>query len=466
MLHELQAIVGAANVLQGTDAAAYETDWRKRYTGRALAVVRPASVDEVSTIVKLCAHTHTPIVTQGGNTGLVGGATPDDSGKQIILSLARMVHIREVDTANDTMTVEAGCVLQAVHEAASRAQRLFPLSLAAQGSCTMGGNLATNAGGTQVLRYGNARELCLGLEVVTASGEVWHGLKGLRKDNTGYDLRDLFIGSEGTLGIITAATLKLFPLPAARATAFVALNDVSSAVQLLSLAKAQLAAGLTGFEIMNAHSLQLVATHFPQATMPLPLDAAYYVLLELSDSLSEPHAQGLFERLLDHAMQGKLITNAAVAQNLSQSYQFWHIRESIPLAQAQEGLNIKHDISLPISRIAQFVESVEAQLQGQFPGSQLVNFGHLGDGNLHFNLQAPRGVDHAAFLSANQTRCNELVHKAVYARGGSISAEHGIGQLKAADLPHYKSALELQLMRSVKQALDPGNLFNPGKLLI
>jgi FAD/FMN-containing dehydrogenase len=466
MLDELREIVGDANVLVGTDAAAYETDWRKRYTGKSLAVVRPANTEEVAQVAKLCMHHGVSIVTQGGNTGLVGGATPDGTSTQLILSLARMTHIREIDTANDTMTVEAGCLLQSVQEAAEKAQRLFPLSLAAEGSCTIGGNLATNAGGTQVLRYGNARELCLGLEVVTAKGEIWHGLKGLRKDNTGYDLRDLFIGSEGTLGIITAATLKLFPQPAAKVTAFVALNDIASAVQLLSLAKAELAAGLTGFELMNAHSLALVAAHYPQLAMPLPLESPCYVLLELSDALSEPHAQGLFERLLEHAMHHAIITNAAIAQSLAQSQHFWLIRESIPLAQAEEGLNIKHDISLPISRIAQFVESVGAQLEATFPGSRLVNFGHLGDGNLHFNLQAPRSVDHAIFLAENQERCNALVHDAVHARGGSISAEHGIGQLKAASLAHYKSEIELVMMRSVKQALDPQNLLNPGKVLL
>jgi FAD/FMN-containing dehydrogenase len=466
LITQLQAIVGAANVLQGADAVAYETDWRKRYQGKSLAVVRPANVQEVAAVVKLCAATSTAIVTQGGNTGLVGGATPDSSGTQIILNLSRLRAIREIDRANDTMTVEAGCVLQTVQEAAAKASRLFPLSLAAEGSCTIGGNLATNAGGTQVLRYGNARELCLGLEVVTASGEIWHGLKGLRKDNTGYDLRDLFIGSEGTLGIITAATLKLFPLPAATLTSLVALPSVQSAVDLLTLAKSQFAAGLTGFELISRYCLQLVAQHFPQLKAPLSLEAPYYALLELSDHESESHAQIAFERVMSTALEAGHISDAAIAQSLAQSRQFWQLRESIPLAQAEEGLNIKHDISLPISRIPEFVETVGKQLEAEFPGSQLVNFGHLGDGNLHFNLQAPRGVDHAAFLASHQTRCNDIVHEAVHARGGSISAEHGVGQLKAASLPHYKSEVELNLMRSVKQALDPKHLLNPGKVLV
>ncbi len=466
MLDELREIVGAAHVLLGADAAAYETDWRKRYTGKSLAVVRPVSTDEVACIVKLCAQHGVSIVTQGGNTGLVGGATPDGTSTQLILNLARMTRIRELDTANDTITVEAGCLLQTVQEAAEKAQRLFPLSLAAEGSCTIGGNLATNAGGTQVLRYGNARALCLGLEVVTASGEIWHGLKSLRKDNTGYDLRDLFIGSEGTLGIITAATLTLFPQPAARATAFVAVQSVGHAVQLLALTKARLGAGLTGFELMAGHCLALVTQHFPQLKAPLKGPAAYFVLLELSDAESEAHAHAAFESVMQSALEAGVISDAAIAQTLAQSLDFWHIRESIPLAQAEEGLNIKHDISLPISRIAEFVETVGTQLEAAFPGSRLVNFGHLGDGNLHFNLQAPRGVDHAAFLATNQQRCNALVHDAVHARGGSISAEHGIGQLKAASLVHYKSEVELAMMRSIKQALDPKNLLNPGKVLM
>jgi FAD/FMN-containing dehydrogenase len=465
MIAQLIAIVGAANVLQGADAAAYETDWRKRYHGKALAVVRPANTSEVAAVVRLCSDTGTSIVTQGGNTGLVGGATPDGTGTQLILSLARMQRVRELDTANDTLTVEAGCVLQAVQDTAANAQRLFPLCLAAEGSCTIGGNLATNAGGTQVLRYGNARELCLGLEVVTASGEIWQSLKGLRKDNTGYDLRDLFIGSEGTLGIITAATLKLLPLPAAKLTAFVAVTNVAAAVQLLSLAKSQLGAGLTGFELISRYCLTLVTRHYPQLPLPLPQGAAYYVLLELCDHESEAHAQAAFERLLETALAHSIISDAAIAQNIAQSRQFWHIRESIPLAQAEEGLNIKHDISLPISRIAQFVETVGAQLESEFKGSRLVNFGHVGDGNLHFNLQAPSGVNHAAFLAANQTRCNDIVHDAVHAHGGSISAEHGVGQLKAALLPRYKSEVELAMMRRIKQALDPQNLLNPGKVL-
>lgn len=465
LIASLRKIVGDAHVLTGSDAAPFETDWRKRSVGKSLAVVRPASTAEVSEIVRLCVATHTPIVPQGGNTGLVAGATPDSTGMQLILSTARLARIRQIDTDNDTMTVEAGCILQQVQDAALQAGRLFPLSLAAEGSCTIGGNLATNAGGTQVLRYGNTRELCLGLEVVTAQGEVWHGLKGLRKDNTGYDLRNLFVGSEGTLGIITAATLKLYPVPKAQLTALVAVPSVVHAVKLLSLARARLAASLTGFELISRHCLALVTQHFPQLRMPLALNSPYYVLMEQSDHESETHAQGSFEALMSNAMDEGVITDAAIAQSLAQSSAFWHLRESIPLAQAEEGLNIKHDISLPISVIAEFVDTVGTQLEQAFPGSQLVNYGHLGDGNLHFNLQAPRGADHAAFLNANQEPCHALVYEAVHARGGSISAEHGIGQLKAASLPKYKNALDLQLMHHIKHALDPQHLLNPGKVL-
>ena len=383
LLESLRAIVGPANVLTDGDLAGYEQDWRKRYRGRALAVVRPGSTDEVAQVVAVCARHGTAIVPQGGNTGLVGGGVPDDSGTQVLLTLSRMDRVRSIDAANLTMTVEAGCVLQSVQETAAADGLLFPLSLAAEGSCTIGGNLATNAGGTQVLRYGNARELCLGLEVVTAQGEVWHGLSGLRKDNTGYDLRDLFIGSEGTLGIITAATLKLYPQPAATLTALAALPDLPSAVALLQLAQARLGAGLTGFELMGEFALGLVRRHYPQLRQPLP-PSPWTVLLEQSDTEGEQHARALFEGLLETALERGLITDAAVAESIEQSNGLWHLRESIPLAQSEEGLNIKHDISLPVSRIVDFVAATDAALRAALPGVRLVNFGHLGDGNLHY----------------------------------------------------------------------------------
>lgn len=460
----LRDIVGANHVLAGGDLSAWEVDWRKRWHGRARAVVRPGSTAEVAAVVRACAQAGVAIVPQGGNTGLVGGGVPDDSGTQVLLSLTRLNRVRAIDAANLTMTVEAGCVLQAVQEAAAAQGLLFPLSLAAEGSCTIGGNLATNAGGTQVLRFGNARELCLGLEVVTAAGEVWEGLSGLRKDNTGYDLRDLYVGSEGTLGIITAATLKLHPQPAAVTTAFATPPTLEAAVDLLALAQARLGAGLTGFEVMNAFSLDLVRRHFPQLTQPLPA-APWTVLLEQSDNESAEHATQRFETLLEAALDRGLIEDAAVATNLEQSHTMWHLRESIPLAQSLEGLNIKHDIAVPISRIASFVAATDAALERAIPGVRLVDFGHLGDGNLHYNVQAPEGVDAAAFLREREAEVNAIVYDAVVAQGGSISAEHGVGELKRDELAQRKSPVALGLMRAIKHALDPAGLLNPGRVL-
>ena len=463
-LDELRALLGEGQVLSGADAAAHELDWRKRYPGRALAVARPGSSAEVAAVVRLCAAHGVSLVPQGGNTGLVGGSVPDASGRQLVLSLARLNRVREIDAANLTMTVEAGCVLQAVQAAAASAGLLFPLSLAAEGSCTIGGNLATNAGGTQVLRYGNARELCLGLEVVTAAGAVWDGLSGLRKDNTGYDLRDLLIGSEGTLGVITAATLKLYPEPVARMTALAACASLDEAVALLGLAQARAGSGLTGFEVMNAFSLGLVRRHFPQLAQPLAA-SPWTVLLELSDSESEAHARAVFEGLLESALERGLIGDAAVAESMAQSHALWHLRESIPLAQSEEGLNIKHDIALPVSRIPAFVAGTDAALQAAFPGVRMVDFGHLGDGNLHYNVQAPEGQEPAAFLKAHEAAVNAIVYDAVLAHGGSISAEHGIGQLKREELAARKSPVALDLMRAIKKALDPQGLLNPNRLL-
>ncbi|MDN3921624.1 FAD-binding oxidoreductase [Roseateles violae] len=463
LVESLRALLGEAGLLT-SDLDAFETDWRKRYRGRALAVARPASTEEVAAVVRLCAEQGVSLVPQGGNTGLVGGSVPDGSGRQIVLSLARMKRVRAIDADNLTLTAEAGCVLQALQEAAAARGLLFPLSLAAEGSCTIGGNLATNAGGTQVLRYGNARELCLGLEVVTASGEIWQGLCGLRKDNTGYDLRDLFIGSEGTLGIVTAATLKLYPRPLAQSTALAACDSLEQAVQLLSLARARAGSGLTGFEVMNAFSLALVRKHFPQ--LPQPLAASpWTVLLELSDSEGEAHAQALFEGLLETALESGLITDAAVAQSRAQSRAFWHLRESIPLAQSEEGLNIKHDIALPVSAIPGFVAETDAALARAFAGVRFVDFGHLGDGNLHYNVQAPEGVPPAEFLAAHEAAINEIVYDAVGRHGGSISAEHGIGQLKREELAARKDPVALALMRAIKKALDPQGLLNPGRVL-
>jgi FAD/FMN-containing dehydrogenase len=465
LIDQLRQLVGDGNVLCDGDLIAWEQDWRKRSRGKALAVVRPGSTAEVAQVVKACAAARTSIVPQGGNTGMVVGSTPDASGTQVVLSLQRLNAMRELDVENLTMTVEAGCILQSLQEAAAAAGLLFPLSLAAEGTCTIGGNLATNAGGTQVVRYGNARELCLGLEVVTAQGEIWNGLSGLRKDNTGYDLRQLFIGSEGTLGVITAATMQLFPLPASTLTAWAAVPSMEDAVRLLGLAHKHLGAGLTGFEVMGQFALSLVARHFSQMRVPLYERAPYCVLLENSDNESELHARAQFERLLETALEEGCVADAVVAENLTQAHQLWHIRESIPLAQAEEGLNIKHDISIAVSRIPQFCHETDALLARQIPGVRLVNFGHLGDGNLHYNVQSPKGSDAAAFLIDWEEKINALVYDSVQRFGGSISAEHGVGSLKVEKLEQYKSPVALEMMRSIKRALDPGNLMNPGRVL-
>ncbi|HEX7887843.1 MAG TPA: FAD-binding oxidoreductase [Ramlibacter sp.] len=465
LITRLRAAVGASNVLTEGDLSAYEMDWRKRAQGKALAVVRPASTGEVAAVVRACAEAGISIVPQGGNTGMVVGSTPDASGRQVVLSLTRMNRIRGIDAGNLTVTVDAGCVLQNVQEAAEAAGFLFPLSLAAEGSCTIGGNLGTNAGGTQVVRYGNTRDLCLGLEVVNAQGEVWEGLSGLRKDNTGYDLRDLFIGSEGTLGVITGATLKLYPLPKATLTAWAAVPSMDAALQLLGLAHRHLGAGLTGFEVMGQFALSLVVRHMPQLRVPFQAESPYGVLLETSDQESEEHARGQFERLLEVALEEGCATDAVVAENIAQARALWNVREHIPLAQAEEGLNIKHDISIPVSKIPAFCAETDALLQREIAGVRLVNFGHMGDGNLHYNVQAPEGGDMQAFLRDQEERVNTLVYDQVQRFGGSISAEHGIGTLKAEKLPHYKSPVALQMMQAVKKALDPQNIMNPGKVL-
>nr|WP_145551918.1 FAD-binding oxidoreductase [Variovorax boronicumulans] len=465
LVETLAGIVGAANVLTGEDASGYEQDWRRRAQGRALCVVRPGSTQEVAAVVQACAAARVAIVPQGGNTGLVAGSVPDDSGTQVVLSLRRMAAVRGIDAHNMTITVEAGCILQTLQEAADAAGFLFPLSLGAEGSCTIGGNLATNAGGTQVVRYGNARELCLGVEVVTAQGQVWDGLAGLRKDNTGYDLRDLIVGSEGTLGIITAATLRLYPRPAAQLTAWAAVPSLEDANRLLGLAHQHLAAGLTGFELMNQFALGLVDQHYPHLRVPMWRETPWCVLLEISDHESEAHARGLFERLLETAFEQGIVADAIVAESMKQAHDLWHIRESITLAQVEEGFNIKHDISIPVSRIPDFVRAADAALAAAVPGVRFVNFGHLGDGNLHYNIQAPAEGDSKAFVTQYEEQITAIVYDTVSAFGGSISAEHGIGELKRHKLPLHKSPVALDLMRAVKTAFDPLDILNPGRVL-
>jgi FAD/FMN-containing dehydrogenase len=464
-LDQCRHVLGAAHVLsEPGDMAAYLTDWRGRLTGKALAVLAPADTEQVAAIVRLCGQHQVPIVPQGGNTGLVLGSIPDQSGCAIVLSMRRMNRIRAIDPVNNTITVDAGCLLAHIQHAAQDANRLFPLSLAAEGSCTIGGNLSTNAGGTAVLRYGNTRELCLGLEVVTAQGDIWHGLRGLRKDNTGYDLRDLYIGAEGTLGIITGAVLKLFPCPAAELTAMAAMATPADALRLLTLAQAHCGAALTGFELLSDDCLSLVTHHFPKMQRPFPSHYRQYVLLELSDSESTEHAATMLEAVITSALEQQIIADAVVAASIAQSRALWQLREHIPLAQAAEGKNIKHDIALPISCIAEFITLTDAQLQQQFPGCRMVTFGHLGDGNLHYNVAPPIGVAADDFIAA-QSAVNRVVHDSVVQFQGSISAEHGLGALKRDEIRRYKSAVEINLMQAIKRALDPHDLMNPGKVV-
>jgi FAD/FMN-containing dehydrogenase len=466
LINELSAVLEQQYILtEDIDKAPYLTDWRKRFTGKALAVVLPGSSSEVADIVKLCSQNQVAIVPQGGHTGFCGGATPDSSGKQIILNFKRMNQIREIDVANQTITLEAGCILQTVQEKAAEQGFLFPLSLGAEGSCMIGGNLATNAGGTNVLRYGNARDLCLGLEVVTAKGEIWNGIKGLRKDNTGYDLRDLFVGSEGTLGIITSAVMKLYPLPISQWTTLVACKTVADSIALLNLFQKRATSLLTGFEMMTQESLELNEKHFPQMANPLEGKPPFTVLIELSDHESEDHVRQLLETILEEAFESKLISDAVIASNLSQANAFWHMREHITLAQAEEGANLKHDITIPLSSLESFIQETDALMRTNYPGVRIINFGHLGDGNLHYNIAPPLDVDPKAFNEVNEKPIHELVYAQVERCNGSISAEHGVGQLKLDGLRAHKGEVAHELMKTLKRALDPQNILNPNKVV-
>jgi FAD/FMN-containing dehydrogenase len=465
LLARLKAALGeSALLLSEADMAPYAMDHRRRYRGRPLAVLRPADTAQVAAAVKLCAEAGIGIVPQSGNTGLSGGATPDAGGSQVILSLSRLNRIRAVDPVNNTLTAEAGCVLAAVQRAAESADRYFPLSLASEGSCEIGGNLSTNAGGTAVLRYGNMRELALGLEVVLPSGEIWDGLRGLRKDNTGYDLKHLFIGAEGTLGIITAAVLKLFPSPRSSATAIAALASPRDAVKLLGALQSACGERLTAFELFTEACLQLVLKHYPACRRPFAQPASCFVLIELTDVQEQGTVGPLAERALGTALEKGLITDAATAASLAQAREFWALRENISEAQAAEGLNIKHDVAVPISAIDDFIATTGEELARAIPGVRLIVFGHLGDGNLHYNVQQPEGQDRQAFLS-REAEVNKIVYDQVARFGGSISAEHGLGQLKKETIKTYKSVLELEMMRKIKAALDPQGIMNPGKVL-
>ncbi|MBS1208970.1 MAG: putative D-2-hydroxyglutarate dehydrogenase [Proteobacteria bacterium] len=465
LITALRSIVGSSNVfVEAADCAAYEEDWRGRYKGRALCVVRPGSTAEVSAVVTACVAARVAMVPQGGNTGLVGGSVPHENGDEVVISLVRLNRVRAVDPDNNTITVEAGCTLADVQTAAAGRGRLFPLSLASEGTCRIGGNLASNAGGVQVLRYGNARELTLGLEVVLPDGRIWDGLRGLRKDNTGYDLKQLFIGSEGTLGIITAAVLKLFAPQVARVVAWVALPDAESAIVLLGHLRQRLGERISAFEIVCAAAYELVLKHFPEARPPLAEAAPWYALIELADSDAAADLNPVLEDVLGEAFEQGLVSDATLAVNETQAKALWQLRESISDAQKKEGISIKHDVSVPVSRIPEFLQRADAALNAAFPGVRIVAFGHAGDGNLHYNPSMPEGDANSAFIDRTP-EVNRLVHDIVASLGGSISAEHGLGQLKREEIKRYKSSIELEMMRRIKQAFDPDGVMNPGKLI-
>ncbi len=463
-LRRIRAAVGKRGWIADPGAMApYLTEQRGLYRGSAALVVRPATTAEVASVVRICAEAGIAIVPQGGNTGLCGGAAPNEHGGEILLSLGRLNRIRAIDPANFTITAEAGCVLADVRKAAAVADRLFPLSLAAEGSAQIGGNLSTNAGGINVLRYGTARDLTLGIEAVLPDGSVLDGLRGLRKDTSGYDLKQLFIGSEGTLGVVTAAVLKLFPLPREVEAAFVALPSSAAAVELLALARAGSGDLLTAFELMSRRTLEFVLSHSPGAADPLARPAAWYALIEMSSGAIGGARQAL-EQVLGTAIEAGVAQDAVLAASEAQRAALWRLRESASEAQRAEGGSIKHDVSVPVSRIADFIAGASRAVEAVLPGIRVVAFGHVGDGNIHFNLSQPVGADRAAFLS-RWSEFNRIVHDIAAAMGGSISAEHGIGQLKRGELARYRSPVEIELMRAVKQALDPKGIMNPGKVV-
>ncbi len=464
MASRLAAIVGARYVLSDPqDVEPYLIEQRDLWHGKALCVVRPASTQEVAAVLKLCTETNTPVVPQGGNTGLVGGQVPDASGTQLVLSLNRMTRVREVDTGSNTMTVEAGLQLIKVQEAADAADRLFPLSLASEGSCTIGGNLSTNAGGTAVITYGNARDLVTGLEVVLADGRILSTLSKLKKDNTGYDLKHLFMGAEGTLGVITAAVVKLFPKPRSRETAFVGVADPHKATAFLTLAQQTAGSDVKTFELMPRIGIEFMLKHCPGTREPMQTVHPWYVMIELASQLESGLDATLLALLETAALQG-LIEDAAVAASIDQRRYFWRVRELLAEAPKYEGGSIKHDICVPVSKVADFLDEAFVVCEKMIPGSRLVPFGHLGDGNMHTNLTQPVGADKEAFL-ARWIEVNAAVHAIVAKYQGSISAEHGIGVLKRDLLPGVKDPVAMQVMRALKQTLDPKGLLNPGKVL-
>ncbi len=469
LLPKLAAIVGAKHVITDPDVMApHLSEWRKLYTGKAQAVVRPGSTEEVSAIMRLAHQTGTPVVPQSGNTGGVGGQIPDDSGRAILLSLARMDKVREVQPLSNLMTVEAGVVLQNVQAAAAEVDRFFPMSLPSEGSCMIGGNLATNAGGTGVIAYGNTRDLVLGIEVVLPDGRIWNGLSGLRKDNAGYELKHLFIGSEGTLGVITAATLKLFPRPRSQVTGFIGLASPEQALKLLARAQGASGGTVTTFELLPRLGIDMAIKNGAGVRDPLAGKHDWYVLLEVSSQdaqgTQERGLQDKVEAMLAEAFEAEEAEDAVLASSLDQRMNLWKIREDLPFAQATEGASIKHDVSVPIASVPAFMAETLAMLATRFPGCRPCPFGHLGDGNLHFNVTQPKDADGQAFLALYDAM-NEAVFDIVERYGGSIAAEHGVGQHKRKLLPRYKDPVALDLMRTLKAAIDPRGIMNPGKIL-
>ena len=465
LLDDLDAQLGPGGLITGEAAMApYLIDWRKLYQGRAIGVARPRSTADVAAAVRLAGSAGVAIVPQAGNTGLVGGGVPLAEGESLVLSLEHMNRIRAVDPANYTMTVEAGCILQHVQQAAEANDRLFPLSLTAEGSCRIGGNLSTNAGGIAVLHYGNMRDLVLGLEVVLPDGQVWDGLRALRKDNTGYDLKHLFIGAEGTLGVITAAVLKLFPRPRERITAFAAASDLPATLALLGRLRLASGDALTSFELIPRISLALALEFISGSFDPFARPYDHYLLIELSSSRDSAGLRAIAEATLAQAIEDGLLHDATIAESEAQARRLWFLREAIVEAQRPAGTGIKHDVAVPVSAVPDFLVEATAAVTADLPGVRVLAFGHLGDGNIHFNLCQPRDMTAADFL-ARTAAFNRLVHDIVARHGGSISAEHGLGQLGREEILRYKQPLEMELMRRIKAALDPRGLMNPGKLI-
>lgn len=464
LIAALTAVAGSEGVLTGKDTSAFCKDWRGRYAGEALAIVFPSDTQQVSDAVRICAANGISIVPQGGNTSLCGGSVPlSDGSKQIVINLSRMNRIRGIDAINYTMTVEAGCKLADVREAAESSNRLFPLGLTAtQKNCEIGGNLSTNAGGINVLRYGNARDLVLGLEVVLPDGRIWNGLRSLRKDNSGYDLKHLFMGAEGTLGIITAAVLKLFPQPKSVETACIAVRDPAAAVALLSHLRANCGDKISGFEIVSRSCLDLVFKHVSDTHEPFNIKHEWVVITQLADVLQTSLDEALREAFKSF---GDGIAEFEITADKERAQRWWTLRESIAEAQKAEGTSIKHDVSVPVSRVAEFIAQANAALHKAYPDIRIVAFGHMGDGNIHYNASMPDAAQNKIFIEQHEHDVNRIVYEVVAKLDGSISAEHGLGQLKREEITHYKSAFELELQMKIKQALDPLGLMNPGKVL-